>query len=79
LKIDAALPAAEVKQPAWSGWPATNAGSRVTTPDDRVIDSFLIDYVSAFVPNASGEYFNSHVSTGLAPRTYLDKLLAETS
>jgi hypothetical protein len=49
----------------------------VTTPDDRVIDSFLIDYVSAFVPNASGEYFNPHVSTGLAPRTYLDKLLAE--
>jgi hypothetical protein len=49
----------------------------VTTPDDRVIDSFLIDYVSAFVPNASGEHFNPHVSTGLAPRTYLDKLLAE--
>jgi hypothetical protein len=51
----------------------------VTTPDDRVIDSFLIDYVSACVPNASGEYFNSYVSTGLAPRAYLDKLLAETS
>jgi hypothetical protein len=49
----------------------------VTTPDDRVIDSFLIGYVSAFVPNASGEHFNPHVSTGLAPRTYLDKLLAE--
>jgi hypothetical protein len=31
------------------------------------------------VPNASGEYFNAHVSTGLAPRTCLDKVLAETS
>ena len=59
--------------------PATNAGSFVTTPDDRVIDSFLIDYVSAFVPNALMSISNPHVSTGLAPRTYLDKLLAETS
>jgi hypothetical protein len=42
----------------------------VTTPDDRVIDSFLIDNVSAFVPNASGEHFNPHVSTGLAPSLY---------
>jgi hypothetical protein len=40
------MPAVEVRQPA-CGWPATNAGSFVTTPDDRVIDSFLIDYVSA--------------------------------
>jgi hypothetical protein len=49
----------------------------VTTPDDRVIDSFLIDYVLASVPNAAGEHFNLYVSTGLAPRTYLDKLVAE--
>ncbi len=39
--------------------------------------AFLIEYVSTFVPDASGEHFNPHVSTGLAPRTYLDKLLAE--
>jgi len=49
----------------------------VTTPEDPVIDPFLIEYVSAFVPNASGEHFNPHVSTGLAPREYLDKMLTE--
>jgi haloacid dehalogenase-like hydrolase len=57
--------------------PSGNSGAFVTTPDDRVIDPLLIEYVSTFVPNASGEHFNPHVSTGLAPRTYLDKLLAE--
>jgi phosphoserine phosphatase len=48
-----------------------------TTPDDPVIDPALIKYVSTFVPEMTGEHFNPHVSTGLAPRTYLDKLLAE--
>jgi hypothetical protein len=57
--------------------PSGNSGAFVTTPDDRVIDPLLIEYVSTFVPDASGEHFNPHVSTGLAPRTYLDKLLAE--
>ena len=49
----------------------------VTTPDDRVIDPLLIEYVSSFVPKNTAERFSPHVSTGLAPRTYLDKLLAE--
>ena len=49
----------------------------VTTPDDPVIDPFLIGYVSTFVPKASGEHFNPHVTTGVAPREYLDKMLAE--
>jgi hypothetical protein len=49
----------------------------VTTPDDPVIDPLLIDYVSAFVPRSSGEHFNPHVTTGVAPREYLDKMLAE--
>ena len=49
----------------------------VTTADDRVIDPLLIDYVSTFVPNNTAERFSPHVSTGLAPQTYLDKLLAE--
>ena len=57
--------------------PSGNSGAFVTTPDDRVIDPFLIEYVSTFVPKSSGEGFNPHVSTGLAPKTYLDKLLAE--
>jgi hypothetical protein len=33
--------------------------------------------VPAFVPNYSGEHFNPHVSTGVASREYLDKMLAE--
>jgi hypothetical protein len=49
----------------------------VTTPDDPVIDPLLIQYVSAFVPTSSGERFNPHVTTGIAPRIYLDKMLAE--
>ena len=49
----------------------------VTTPDDPVIDPALIAYVSAFVPKASGEHFNPHVTTGVASREYLDKMLAE--
>ena len=49
----------------------------VTTPADPVINPLLIDYVSVFVPKHSGENFNPHVTTGLAPRDYLDKMLAE--
>jgi len=29
------------------------------------------------VPKASGEHFDPHVTTGIAPRDYLDKMLAE--
>jgi phosphoserine phosphatase len=53
------------------------SGAFVTTPDDRVIDPALIEYVSEFVPKYSGDRFNPHVSVGVAPRSYLDKLLAE--
>ena len=37
----------------------------------------MIAYVSAFVPKGSGENFNPHVTTGVAPREYLDKMVAE--
>jgi phosphoserine phosphatase len=49
----------------------------VTTPDDPIIDPLLIGYVSTFVPKASGERFNPHVTTGVALREYLDPMLAE--
>jgi hypothetical protein len=49
----------------------------VTTPDDPVIDPALIAYVSAFVPKSSGEHFNPHVTTGVASRQFLDRMLAE--
>jgi phosphoglycolate phosphatase-like HAD superfamily hydrolase len=45
--------------------------------DDPALDAFLIQYVSTFVPKASGEHFNPHVSTGVALQEYLDKMLAE--
>jgi hypothetical protein len=48
-----------------------------TTPDDPVIDPLLIEYVSAFVQKSAGEQFSPHVTTGVAPREYLDKMLAE--
>jgi hypothetical protein len=57
--------------------PSGNSDAFVTTPDDPVIDPQLIEYVSTFVPNSSGEHFSPHVTTGIAPQTYLDKLLAE--
>jgi hypothetical protein len=49
----------------------------VTTPEDPVINPLLIEYVSVFVPKHSGEHFSPHVTTGVAPREYLDKMLAE--
>jgi hypothetical protein len=48
-----------------------------TTPDDSIIDPALIGYVATFVPNGSGQKFNPHVTTGVAPRDYLDRMLAE--
>jgi hypothetical protein len=49
----------------------------VTTPDDPIIDPQLIDYVASFVQKSAGEYFSPHVTTGIASRDYLDKMLAE--
>lgn len=57
--------------------PRGDSAAFVTTPEDPVIDPSLIDYVSAFVPKSSGEHFNPHVTTGVAPREYLDQMLAE--
>lgn len=44
--------------------------------DDPALDAFLIQYVSTFVPKQTGEHFSPHVSTGVALREYLDKMLA---
>jgi hypothetical protein len=45
--------------------------------DDPATDAALIRYVSTFVPKMSGENFNPHVSTGVAPTAYLNKMRAE--
>src|SRR5438874_4621472 len=49
----------------------------VTTPEDPEVLPELITYVSDFVPKHSGENYHPHVTTGLAPREYLDKMLAQ--
>jgi phosphoglycolate phosphatase-like HAD superfamily hydrolase len=52
-------------------------GAFTARHDDPITDAAIIDYVSTYVPKMSGEHFNPHVSTGVGPRDYLDKMLAE--
>jgi phosphoserine phosphatase len=52
-------------------------GAFTSSHSDPAADAALIQYVSTFVPKMSGENFNPHVSTGVAPRDYLDRMLAE--
>ena len=52
-------------------------GAFTAPHDDPATDAALIDYVSTFVPKMTGENFNPHVSTGVAPKAYLDQMLAE--
>ena len=52
-------------------------GAFTAPHDDPATDAAIIDYVSTFVPKMSGENFNPHVSTGVAPKEYLDKMLKE--
>jgi len=52
-------------------------GAFTAPHEDPAIDAAIIDYVSTFVPKMSGANFNPHVSTGVAPRDYLDKMLTE--
>jgi hypothetical protein len=52
-------------------------GAFTAPHDDPALDAQLIDYVSGFVQKYAGEHFNPHVTTGVAPKEYLDKMLAE--
>ena len=52
-------------------------GAFTAPHDDPAIDAGLIQYVSTFEQSAAGEHFNPRVSTGNAPKTYLDQMLAE--
>jgi haloacid dehalogenase-like hydrolase len=56
---------------------AAGSAAFFTTQDDPVIDPLLIEYVSTFVQKSAGEHFSPHVTTGIAPRDYLDRMLAE--
>src|SRR5438876_1366284 len=48
----------------------------VTGPDPKILPA-LITYVAEFVPKHSGENYHPHVTTGLAPREYLDTMPKE--
>src|SRR5262249_10755637 len=48
-----------------------------STEDGRDIQPGLIDYVEDFVTVAAGNKFNPHVTIGVAPQSYLDKMFAE--
>jgi len=52
-------------------------GAFTAPHDDPALDAALIQYVSTFVAKQAGDNFNPHVSTGVAPKEYLDKMLAE--
>jgi hypothetical protein len=52
-------------------------GAFTAPHDDPATDAALIQYVSTFVPKMTGKNYNPHVSTGVAPKEYLDKMLAE--
>lgn len=53
------------------------AAAYYRSPGDPDIDPLLVEYVAAYVPMYSGKKFNPHVTIGLAPKEYLDKMLAE--
>jgi len=52
-------------------------GAFTAPHDDPAIDAAMIEYVAAFVVKYAGQHFNPHVSTGTAPKAYLDKMIAE--
>ncbi len=55
----------------------TGTSAAFVTGDVPEVLPELITYVSDFVPKHSGENYHPHVTTGLAPRTYLDEMLKE--
>jgi len=56
----------------------TGPVSAFTAPmDDAATNAAFIEYVSTFVPKMTGEHFNPHVSIGVAPKSYLDKMLTQ--
>ena len=52
-------------------------GAFTASHDNADLDAGIIGYVSKFEQVAAGAKFNPHVSTGNAPTTYLDQMVAE--
>ena len=53
------------------------AAAFFTTPEDADINQPTIDYVTHYVPDSSGKKLEPHVTVGVAPPDYLEKLVAE--
>jgi hypothetical protein len=53
------------------------AAAFASTQDGRDIQESLIEYVTKFVGDSSGEKFNPHVTTGVGTIADLDEMLAE--
>jgi hypothetical protein len=53
------------------------AAAFVTTPAAPDINDATIHYIEVYVPEHSGEHLELHVTTGLAPIDFLNKMLAE--
>jgi phosphoserine phosphatase len=53
-------------------------GAFTASHGNPALDAALIGYVAGFVRDYAGQHFNPHVSTGVAPRPYLDKMNAES-
>lgn len=58
--------------------PTGTARAFVTTKAAPDISQPTLDYVASFVPNASGDKFNPHVTIGLGRQDYLKGMLGET-
>jgi hypothetical protein len=56
---------------------AGTAAAFVTTPAAPDINEATIHYIEVCVPVHSGEHLELHVTSGLAPIDYLNKMLAE--
>jgi hypothetical protein len=55
----------------------TATSAAFVTGDNPIVNPLLIHYIEVFATEHAGEHFEPHVTTGLAPREYLDKMLAE--
>ncbi|MFO1155409.1 MAG: hypothetical protein U1E43_00910 [Rhodospirillales bacterium] len=53
------------------------AAAFVRTKEDPDINKPTIDYVARYVPDASGDNFNPHVTIGIASQRFLKKLIRE--
>jgi len=60
-----------------SAAPTATIAAFTAPHDNPATDSAMIQYVATFVPKMTGGSYNPHVSVGVAPTNYLDKMIGE--